>query len=51
MNSATSTDDWIRLFKEFFESIEELNHALIEKILSIKENTINKMSYAKLRWI
>ncbi len=49
MSSATSTEDWIRLFKEFFESVEELNNALIEKILSIKENTINKMSYAKLQ--
>lgn len=49
MGEAHGTEDWIRLFKEFFESVEELNHALIEKVLGIKENTINKMSYAKMQ--
>jgi hypothetical protein len=49
MSEAHGTEEWIRLFKEFFESVEELNHALIEKVLGIKENTINKMSYAKMQ--
>jgi hypothetical protein len=29
IDTASSTEDWVRLFKDFFESIEELNHSLI----------------------
>jgi len=31
-------------YKQFFENVNELNSSLIEKILSLKESTLGKMT-------
>lgn len=38
------TQDWIRSFKEFFETITEINNGLIERLMSMRESTLKKIS-------
>ena len=43
MEDNIQPEEWLASYKEFFETLEELNAGLVERVLGLKESVLVKM--------